>query len=478
MHLQGTSVAVIGLGASGIAAARLALAKGGEVYVSDSSTDAAAAARGAQLRAAGAAVDVGRHDIGRVASAGLVVVSPGIPPHAPVLRALAERGVRWVSEPELAVRFYAGPLIAVTGTNGKTTTTLLIGHLLTQAGLRAAVGGNVGGGLAPAASELAMLDEAPDWYVLEMSSFQLAGVETFRPDIGVVTNLQPDHLDRYATVAEYYADKAHLFDNADAASRWVLPAGDADVAALAGDAPGARYQFGGDPESATHAFVQDGVLTLRVARTAESTTESLVRVAELPLIGRHNVDNALAASLTARLAGAQAAGIARGLRSARPLPHRLEPVADRGGVLWVNDSKATNVAATRSALASLDRPVVILLGGKDKGEPFAPLAPALAERARAVLAYGAVGPRVASELRGGLRDRVHVELMGSDFAAVVSRAASLARPGDIVLLSPASSSYDMFENYEQRGRRFAELAAEFASDVAAASRSRSTGEGA
>jgi UDP-N-acetylmuramoylalanine--D-glutamate ligase len=180
--------------------------------------------------------------------------------------------VRWVSEPELAVRFYAGPLIAVTGTNGKTTTTLLIGHLLTQAGLRAAVGGNVGGGLAPAASELALLDEPPDWYVLEMSSFQLAGVETFRPDIGVVTNLQPDHLDRYATVAAYYADKAHLFDNADVASRWVLPAGDREVAALAGDAPGARHFFGGAPETGTHAFVQAGVLTLRASGTSSSSS--------------------------------------------------------------------------------------------------------------------------------------------------------------------------------------------------------------
>ena len=461
-RLQGTSVAVLGLGASGVSAARLALAKGGDVYVSDSSTDAATSARGADLRAAGASVDVGRHDIGRVAGAGLVVVSPGIPPDAPVLRALAERGVRWISEPELAVRFYSGPLIAVTGTNGKTTTTLLIGHLLTQAGIRAAVGGNVGGGLAPAASDLALLDEPPDWYVLEMSSFQLAGVESFRPDIGVVTNLQPDHLDRYATVAEYYADKARLFDNADDASRWVLPAGDRDVADLAGDTPGERYYFGGDAKTATHAFVQDGMLTLRTGRTAEA----LIPQNELPLIGRHNVDNALAAALTARLAGAEPSGIAAGLRSTRPLTHRLEPVADRGGVLWVNDSKATNVAATRSALASLDRRVVILLGGKDKGEPFAPLADALAGRARAVIAYGAVGPRVFDELRGELRDRVPVELLGSDFTAVVARAASLAEPGDIVLLSPACSSYDMFDNYEQRGRRFGELARQFAEGFA------------
>ncbi len=461
-RLQGTSVAVLGLGASGVSAARLALAKGGDVYVSDSSSDAATSARGADLRAAGASVDVGRHDLERVAGAALVVVSPGIPPDAPVLRALSERGVRWICEPELAFRFYTGPLIAVTGTNGKTTTTLLIAHLLTQAGIRAAVGGNVGGGLAPAASDLALLDEPPDWYVLEMSSFQLAGVESFRPDIGVVTNLQPDHLDRYASVAAYYADKARLFANADDASRWVLPAGDRDVADLAGDTPGERYYFGGDAETSTHAFVQESRLTLRVGRAVET----LLDQKDLPLIGSHNVDNALAAALTARLAGAAPAGIAAGLRSARPLPHRLQPVADRGGVLWVNDSKATNVAATKSALASLDRRVVILLGGKDKGEAFTPLADALAGRARAVLAYGAVGPRIVRELRGELRDGVPIELMGSDFTAVVERAASLAEPGDIVLLSPACSSYDMFDSYEHRGRRFAELAEQFAQEVA------------
>jgi UDP-N-acetylmuramoylalanine--D-glutamate ligase len=374
-----------------------------------------------------------------------------------VLRELAERGVRWITEPELAVRFFSGPLIAVTGTNGKTTTTLLIAHLLERAGLRALVGGNVGGGMAPAASDLALMDDAPDWYVLEMSSFQLAGIETFRPDIGVVTNLSPDHLDRYATVKEYYADKARLFDNATDASRWVLPFGDEAVARLAGEASGRRFFFGGGA-GASHAFVAEGTLTLQV----DGRTERLIARAELPLIGRHNVDNALAAALAARLAGAEPAGIADALRTARPLPHRLEPVADRGGVLWVNDSKATNVAATGSALASLDRPVVILLGGKDKGEPFGPLAPALVERARAVLAYGAVGERLFRELSAEFEGRIRIELLGSDFEAVVGRAAELAKPGDIVLLSPACSSYDMFDNYEQRGRRFTELAAQLA----------------
>jgi UDP-N-acetylmuramoylalanine--D-glutamate ligase len=451
LRLEGESVAVIGLGASGAAAARLALARGGQVYVSDSNSDAATSGRGADLRGAGATVELGGHDIERLARAGLVVVSPGIPPDAPVLRALGERGVHWISEPEFAVRFYTGPLIAVTGTNGKTTTTLLAGHLLQVAGIRAGVGGNVGGGLAPAASELAMLDPPPQWYVLEMSSFQLAGIETFRPDIGVVTNLSPDHLDRYADVGAYFADKARLFANASAASRWVLPLGDEDVAGLAGDAPGSRYWFDGSGGSApgAHALVTDGWLTLRL-----DGEERLVPAAEFPLLGRHNVANALAAALAARLAGAEASGIAMGLSSARPLPHRLEPVAERSGVLWVNDSKATNVAATRSALASLDRPVVILLGGKDKGEDFRALGPALRGRVRHAIAYGAAGARIERELRG----MVPVELLGSDFTEVIARARAVAAPGDVVLLSPACSSFDMFESYEHRGRRFADLA--------------------
>ncbi|HSH74778.1 MAG TPA: UDP-N-acetylmuramoyl-L-alanine--D-glutamate ligase, partial [Longimicrobiales bacterium] len=448
----GKSVAVIGLGASGAAAARLALAKGGDVYVSDSSPDSSTAARAAELRAAGAAVELGGHDLDRVARAGIIVVSPGVPPDAPVLRGLAARGVSWISEPELAVRFYAGPLIAITGTNGKTTTTLLVAHLLRAAGIRAEAGGNVGGGLAPTASDLALAVPPPDWYVLEMSSFQLAGVESLRADIGVVTNLSPDHLDRYADVQAYFADKARLFGNADEESKWVLPVGDAAVEELAADAPGNRYYFGGDPESPSHALVERGLLSLRVS----GASEPLVPVDDLPLLGRHNVANALAAALTARLAGGEPEGIAAGLRSARPLPHRMEPVGERGGALWVNDSKATNVAATRSALASLDRPVVILLGGKDKGEDFGSLAAALRGRVRHALAYGAAGPRIEKELRGV----VPIELMETDFEAVVERAAKLARPGDLVLLSPACSSFDMFDSYEHRGRRFAELAQE------------------
>jgi UDP-N-acetylmuramoylalanine--D-glutamate ligase len=464
MDLTGVNVAVIGLGASGFAAARLAVEKGGDVYVSDARTNDAAAARGAALGDAGIDVELGRHDIERMVDAGFVVASPGIPPDAPVLRALADRGVRWISEPEFAARFLPGSLIGITGTNGKTTTTLLVDHLLRCSGIRSAAGGNVGGGLAPAASDLARSGEPYDWVVLEMSSFQLAGVDTFRPDIGVVTNLSPDHLDRYGSVSAYYADKARIFDNAGSDSTWVLPFADPDVSALAADVPGRRFYFDGSVSTDEarrdtadrHAFVDDGVLFLRT----DGEIEELIEAEDLPLLGAHNVTNALTAALVARLAGAQVGGLSAGLGSARALPHRLEPVREAGGVLWVNDSKATNVAATRSAIGSLDRPIVLLVGGKDKEENFAELAPVMTGRVSHVLAYGAAGPRLDASLRSAFSARdgmPDVELVEGTLDHVVARAAEVARSGSVVLLSPACSSFDMYENYEERGHHFCEL---------------------
>lgn len=446
-----TRISIIGLGASGEAAARLALDQGGKVHVSDLRTDAPTAARRDRLAALGADVELGSHDLARIEASDLVVASPGIPPDAPVLGALRARGVRWISEPEFAVRFYRGPLIAVTGTNGKTTTTALTAHLLNEAGFRVAWGGNVGGGLAPAASELAFVDPPPDWYVLEVSSFQLADIDTFSPDIGVLTSLAPDHLDRYPTLDAYWADKRRLFENATEVSTWVL--GDQpEVRALAGDAPGRHVTFSLGRTEGVEAFVSDDVLTLRPAPGGGD--EPLLPRERLPLLGAHNVANALAAALTARMAGAPAAALGPGLSRARPLPHRLEPVAEGQGVVWVNDSKATNVAAAVSAVRSLaERRLVILLGGKDKGEDFAPLAEALGDRARAVICYGAAGTRIAD----ALEPVTAVQRIGP-FDEAVERAGALAEPGDVVLLAPACSSFDQFEDYQARGRRFAELA--------------------
>jgi UDP-N-acetylmuramoylalanine--D-glutamate ligase len=462
-------VSIIGLGASGVAAARLALTKGGEVYVSDLRTDDAAAPAAGELRALGADVHLGGHDLDRLAAADTVVVSPGIPPDAPVLRELRDRGVSWVSEPEFAVRFYQGALIAVTGTNGKTTTAALIAHLLRTDGVDALLGGNVGGGLAPAASELALREPAPAWYVLEVSSFQLADSRDFAPDIGVVTSLAPDHLDRYPSVEAYYGDKARLFRNARTESRWVLNGEDPAVRDLPGDAPGMRCLFAEDPDAGagdprpgevgTCAFLREGILTLRLPEGPETP---LLPAPALSLLGRHNLRNALAAALTAGLAGASPQGIRQGLASFPALPHRMEPVAEAGGVLWVNDSKATNVHAAVAALESLDRPVVVLLGGKDKGEDFRPLAPALRGRARAVVLFGQAAARLRRELEaaflGTPPGAPPLLTPPGGLEGAVVEARRQARPGDLVLLSPACSSFDLFSDYEARGRRFAELA--------------------
>jgi UDP-N-acetylmuramoylalanine--D-glutamate ligase len=321
-----------------------------------------------------------------------------------------------------------------------------------DAGLRVGLGGNLGGGLAPAASIVALMDPAPEWVVLEMSSFQLADIDRFRPDIGVVTMLAPDHLDRYPSVQDYYADKARLFENAGPGSRWVLNGESPDVLALPGSAPGARYLFGVDPRPGLHAFLRDGVLTLRLEEYGE---EPVLSRSHLPLLGRHNVANALAAALTARLVGLSAAQIGHGLRTARPLPHRLEPVAESGGVLWVNDSKATNVAASIGAIRSLERPLVLLLGGKDKGEELEPLAEAARDRVRRAVCFGAAGQRFVTALAAV---GVPVDSPAPGLEAAVEAARQAARPGDAVLLAPACSSFDEFENYEERGRRFIELA--------------------
>jgi UDP-N-acetylmuramoylalanine--D-glutamate ligase len=288
-----------------------------------------------------------------------------------------------------------------------------------------------------------------------MSSFQLADIETFRPDVGVVTNLAPDHLDRYPSVDAYYADKARLFENADESSAWVLNADDPAVLQLAGEAPGARWYFSLEREAAPGAFLQGGALMLVDGGAAEP----LLEVAELPLLGRHNVSNALAAATAAHVAtGLPARAFSDGLRSARALPHRLEPVVERHGVLWVNDSKATNVAATRSAIESLARPLVLLLGGKDKGEDFGELRGPLSGKAHHVIAYGAAGARIADALVGA----APLTRMQASFEEVLDTAKARARKGDVVLLSPACSSFDMFENYERRGEAFARIAREIA----------------
>ena len=458
-ELSGQRIAIVGLGASGRAAARLALRHGGEVRVSDDGDTPALRAYARELESMGARVRLGGHDTARIAASRLVVASPGIPPGAPVLSSLAAAGKGWVSEPEFAFRFFSSSLIAVTGTNGKTTTSALAARMLEAAGVSVGLGGNIGGGLGPPASELALRDPAPEWLVVEMSSYQLGAVSRFRPDIGVVTNLAPDHLDRYAGRAAYYADKARLFANARADSRWVLGSGVPAALPLDDEVPGARFLFDAEESAGQRSGGQDGELAAYARDgwlmfASDGGEERVMPVADVALADRAGLANTMAAGLAARLAGAGTEAIARAARDFRPLPHRLERVVERDGVLWVNDSKATNVAAAAGAVRSFDRPIVLLAGGQDKGEDLAPFADAMRGRVRRVIVYGDARFRLQEALAGAA-SLVRVD---TDFDAAVRAAERWARPGDILLLSPACASFDQFADYEARGHRFAALA--------------------
>ena len=441
-------VGILGLARSGRAAAKLALSRGERVFASDGGDSPDVVATAEEIRAAGGEAEVGGHTAARLAACDVLVVSPGIPPTAEILHDARVRAVPRISELEYAFQGLTSPVIAVTGTNGKSTTTALTAHLLRTAEFDAPAAGNIGIAL----SEVALRPKRPDWIVVEASSFQLADVDTFSPRVGVVTNLSPDHLDRYPSVEAYYADKANLFRNATAASTWVLNGEDGAVLALAGDAAGERRTFRthGRPGAGERGgYIDNDVLVLRGKRG----DLPLLPARELKLLGEHNRANALAAAVAASAAGADVDALARGLRTFGGLEHRLEVVAERDGVLWINDSKATNVASTCVALRSMTRPTVLLLGGRHKGEPYTGLLPEIAAHVRIVVAYG----EAAAQVERDLGAHVQVERVTGGFDDVVARAAELVQPGEAVLLSPACASYDMFRNFEERGRRFKAL---------------------
>ncbi len=440
----GDRVAVIGLGRSGRAAARLVHRRGGEVYASDlvAGEDQVAAAEA--LREEGIDAEAGGHDVDRVLACDLVVVSPGVGPTTDIRRELREAGARTIAEIELAYRYLESRIVAITGTNGKTTTTALCGHVLETAGVDVGLGGNIGRPL----SELALEEEHPDWAVVEVSSFQLADIERFRPDVGVLLNLAPDHLDRYRNIDSYYGDKRRLFDNADEDARWVLNADDQDVLGLVNGTPGVLHHYSTERRLPEGAYLDpDQRLRLEVG----DRSETWASVEELQLVGRHNVSNALAAGLAAALVGCDAEAIGRGLTSFEALPHRLQPVArDARGVLWIDDSKATNVAATSVAVRAFDEPFVLLMGGRGKGEPFDSLVPLIRGQARGLVAFGESAPQIVADLGDAVPElRTETGMRG-----VVRAAAEVAEPGDVVLFSPACSSFDMYPDYEVRGEAF------------------------
>ena len=415
---------------------------GVRVYASDADDRPDVTEAAKALRAASAAVDLGAHDLSRIQSCAAVVVSPGVPPAAAPLAAARDAGVPVVAELDLAARALAGVSLAVvTGTNGKTTTTALIAHLLRSAGVVAESAGNIGRPL------IGLADRAPSlqWVVVEASSFQLHDAPNLAPAIGVVTNLAPDHLDRYDSVADYFADKRLLFRNATDESIWILNGDDEEVQRLAAGVRGECRTW--STRSEAHAW-WDG-------RTGDLMLgdQSVVNRRDVPLLGDHNVENVLAALLAASAAGVETSQIADAIPAFRALPHRLEPVCEVGGALWINDSKATNVASTRVALRAMDRRFVLIAGGQEKGERLDSLA-ALLGNCRCIVAYGAAAEKIMSELG----PFVEIEAVRT-LEEGVRTARGAVSPGEAVLLSPACASFDQFCNFEERGDVFKQLVA-------------------
>jgi UDP-N-acetylmuramoylalanine--D-glutamate ligase len=431
-------IAVIGLGKSGVAATLLLRRMGIGVYASDTGSGPNYESWARSLRESGASVELGGHDLERIRRAVGVVVAPGVPPTAPALEAARQAGLEIYAEVDIGfLALGSTRCVAITGTNGKTTTTALAAHVLSSAGLQAETAGNIGRPLC----DVALSRNPPPWLALELSSFQLHDAPHIKPVAGVLTNLAPNHLDRYNSLEEYYGDKAQLFRNADATSLWVTNDDDVAVQEMTRGVAGRQVRF-----STTHRA--DGWFDRDAGRLMLGSSEVLPRAA-LPLLGDHNVANALAAALVAAELGAPLHRIAAGLQSFRAIPHRVEPVREVNGVLWINDSKSTNITSTEVAIAALDRPFVLLLGGRHKGEPYTRLVPRLRDRCRAVIAYGEAGPLIVQDLGSKLK-----VVSAGTFEDVIATAGKLARPGDAVLLSPACSSYDMFNNYEERGDRF------------------------
>jgi UDP-N-acetylmuramoylalanine--D-glutamate ligase len=430
-------VTVVGAARSGIAAARLLAARGARVTLSESRPEIADITG---LEAHGIALELGGHERATCVAADLIVLSPGVPPElAPIAEARA-RGVPIVGEVELASRFLKGRVIAITGTKGKSTTTVLTGRMLEQGGFRVTVGGNIG---APLSAQVE--GSTPETlHVVETSSFQLEQIDRFHPWIAVMLNFSPDHLDRHPSVAAYGAAKARIFENQDERDWAVLNADDPGVLHLARAARSRRRVFThGETDSGT--TIEDAWIVSRHDRG----TERLVPLSAIRLLGPHLVDDVMAAATVGAIVGVAPATMTQAVQGFRGLEHAMELVAEFGGVRFVNDSKATNVEAARRALESFAADVVPIVGGRFKGGDLGLLREPLKARARALVAIGESRDLV----RGALGDVVPT-VEATSMQEAVERAFELARPGGVVVLAPACASFDMFRDYAERGQRF------------------------
>lgn len=438
MRYDGQKVLVVGLGASGRAAVRFFAKRGAEVWVTDSNSPEKLTSVMEELKPLIAQSYLGGHPAAAFAGPDIIVPSPGAPWNMPQLAAAREAGVRIAGELDFAADELRGRVIGVTGSNGKTTTVSLIGHILETAGMKTVVAGNIGRPLL----EIVEGSEDDQWSVLELSSFQLEAMETFRCNIVAILNITPDHLDRHGDFDSYTAAKARILATQTADDVVVLNREDPTVAGLAPQCQGKIEWFQRSGRSDDGASADAETIWFR-GRNVGS--------AKLPIPGAHNLENALAAAAVCALAGAPDNAIAEGLASFVAVEHRLEHVASVGGVDYYNDSKATNVDATRKAIESFESGVWLILGGRDKQGDFDSLAPALSGRVKRILLIGEAAKTIESQLP-------ELPLLHCfDLEQAVSHAARRAEAGDTVLLSPACASFDQFDNYGHRGREFKRL---------------------
>jgi UDP-N-acetylmuramoylalanine--D-glutamate ligase len=452
--LAGRRVTVVGMARSGVAAARLLVAAGARVTAVDAKPREALGAEVAALEALGVRLRLGpaagaegaADGAGRASEgAGLIVVSPGVPLDSPEVAAAGAAGVPVIGELELGWRAMSAEAVAITGTNGKTTTTALTGALIAETGRPVLVAGNIGTPLSAHA-----LAFAPDGLVVcEVSSFQLETTEAFHPRVAAILNLTPDHLDRHRSLAAYADAKARIFLAQTADDCAVLNADDAGAAALAGRSRAPVLWFSRRRRLDQGVFVRDGWVVARLAREAEPVCP----VAEIPLRGAHNLENVLAATACAVWLGGPAAAVRRAVGRFAAVAHRIEPVRTLDGVGYYNDSKGTNVDSTTKAIESFTEPIVLIAGGVGKGQDFAPLAGAARGRVAHAVVIGEDGPKIAEALRA---EGIPVTAAGS-LQDAVAEARARARAGAVVLLSPACASFDMFRSYEHRGDVFRDL---------------------
>ena len=448
MDLRNQRVLVVGLGKSGVASALFLADRGARVAVSDAKSQEQLREEIPLLLDHGISVETGQHGERTFRDQDLIVVSPGVAFDVPQLVHARERGIPVIGEVELAVRFLKGRIIAITGSNGKTTTTTLVGEILSAGGRKALVGGNIG---TPA---ITFVDRATDdtWLVLEISSFQLETIDSFHPHVAVVLNVTPDHLDRHHTFENYVRAKTRIFENQSSGDFAVLNADDEACVAMAKGVKAARLWFSRVREVESGAFVRQKQILWR----DERGERTLMPLDEIQLKGTHNVENVLAAVCVGMLAGVDPAQIRAAVAAFKAVEHRLEYVATVRGVEYYNDSKATNVDATIKALESFPGRIHLILGGKDKGSDYTLLNNLLRQRVKRVYTVGAAAAKIESQIRGA-------EIVSAGtLEAAVRRAGESAVPGDIVLLAPACASFDQFTSYEHRGHVFKDLVRQWA----------------